>query len=415
MHLLYIIIYIILIFFSAFFSSAETSLLSINKIKLDLKANKKNKKALLLKNILKDPEEFFSTILIGNNFVNIAAASISTALFTRLMTANEEVTLLVSTLCTTVIILLFAEIIPKSYAFRYSEKMSFLYAYPINFFSYLFYPIVKATLFFSNIFLRKQPSLDKRELTTEEIKHFLSSEITLFRYNPDSLRMMNELIDIAERDIKSIMTPRMNIQGLEESAGMELLVSIIQEKKNSKIPLFRENLDSITGIIHTDKLLPMFMAEGLKDVKLNDIAITPIFLSEYSSIHYALKEFKKHGQTIAVIIDEYGTTLGLLTINDIFREILGEVKVVRHPIRQDGDNVFMIKGNLPVEDVNAKLDIQLPEKKDYTTISGLFIYHYGKFPRENAAIELAGSNLTVKLMGKRKIEELVIVKLKENQ
>ncbi|UCH92787.1 MAG: HlyC/CorC family transporter [Candidatus Aminicenantes bacterium] len=410
MVVLYIIIFILLVVFSAFFSSAETSLLSLDKIKLNLKAQKKKKKAVLLKQILKEPEEFFSTILIGNNFVNIAAASISTVLFTRLITAQEEWSLLISTVATTIIILLFAEIIPKSFAFHYSEKLSYFYAYPIRFFNYFFYPFVKATSFISNLLFKKGAvPVEKKDFTIEEIKHFLSSEIKLFRHHPEALRMVNEILDTAEKDVKSIMTPRMNIVALEETASMDELMKIIVEKNLSKIPIFRKNLDHITGIVHAGKLIPALVTRELKKLSLQALAVKPIFISEYSSLIYVLKEFKKQVLNMAVVLDEYGSTIGILTLNDIFREILGEIEIGYRPIRQISENQFLVKGSLPVEEVNAKLNIQLPERKDYTTISGMFIYHFGKFPHEGSSITAADIQLTVKRMGKRKIDEILLM------
>jgi len=411
MLILYIIVFIVLIVFSAFFSSAETSVLSLNKIKLSLRANKKKKKAVMLKAILEEPEEFFSTILIGNNFVNIAAASISTILFTRFITGSEEVILLVSTMATTVIVLLFAEIIPKSYAFRYSEKLSYLYAYPIRFFTHLFYPFVKITSFFSTLIFRKGPApIEKKDLTVEEIKHFLSSEVELFRYKPESLRMLYEIIDTAEKDVKSIMIPRVNVVALEETASMDDLTEVILEKKISKIPLYHEHLDNITGIIHTDKLVPALITGEFKHSKPVDFAVKPIFISEYSSLNYALEEFRKYELNMAVILDEYGSAIGILTLSDIFKEVLGEIHITRGSIRRTGENRFIIKGSLPVNEVNSELDIQLPEKKDYTTVSGMFTYHFGKLPRQDSKIEVAGVRLAVKKMGKRKIDEILLVK-----
>ena len=410
MIVLYIIIFILLVIFSAFFSSAETSLLSLDKIKLNLKAKKRKKKAVLLKDILKDPEEFFSTILIGNNFVNIAAASISTVLFTRLITARVELVLLISTVATTIIILLFAEIIPKSYAFRYSEKLSYFYAYPIRFFNYLFYPFVKTASFMSNLLFKKGSTpLEKRDFTIEEIKHFLSSEIKLFRHHPEALRMVNEILDTAEKDVKSIMTPRTNIVALEETADMDALMKIIVEKNLSKVPIFRKTLDNITGIVHAGKLIPALMANQLKNLSLPAIAAKPIFISEYSSLNYVLKEFKKQVLNMAVVLDEYGSTIGILTLNDIFREILGEIEIGYRPIRQIRENQFLVKGSVPVEEINTKLNIQLPEKKDYTTLSGMFIYHFGKFPHEGSDLTVGDIQLTVKRMGKRKIDEILMI------
>ncbi|UCH93370.1 MAG: HlyC/CorC family transporter, partial [Candidatus Aminicenantes bacterium] len=352
--LLYVAIFILLIFFSAFFSSAETSLLSLNKIKLHLRAKKKNRKALLLTKILGKPEEFFSTILIGNNFVNVGAASISTVLFTRLLVSNEQLILLTSTLATTIIILLFAEIIPKSYAFRYNEKISYFYAYPIKFFTYLFYPFVKITTFISNLFFKKEGTpIEEKELTMEEIKHFLASQSKLSRYNPESLRMVKEIIDIAEKDIKSIMTPRLNIIALEENAGIDEFKKIISGKEITKIPVYKDNLDNITGIIHTDDVLAtlLTMTAGIDFSRLNlkELTRSPIFISEYSPLNFVVKQFKKHKLNIAVIVDEYGSTIGLLTLNDIFREILGEIKIQQPPIKKTGKNTYLIKGNTPVD------------------------------------------------------------------
>lgn len=410
MLMIYILIFVLLVFFSAFFSSAETSLLSLNKIKLNLQAKKKNKKADLLTRILEAPEEFFSTILIGNNFVNIAAASISTVVFTKLIGDNEQLILLVSTVATTLIILLFAEIIPKSYAFRYSEKMSYLYAYPIKFFSFLFRPLVKGTTRFSRFFLKRtETESGEKPLTTEEIKHFLSSQMKTFQYHPDALRMLNEIIDITGKDIKSIMTPRLNLVAMEEGADAETLKNIILEKKLSKIPVYRDNLDHITGIIHTGDILATLLVKDYSEIDFRKIMRKPIFISEYSSLNYALNQFKKHRMNMAVVIDEYGSSIGILTLNDIFKEILGEIHLGQRAVRKVGVFTYRVTGNIPVEEVNEQLHLDLPEKPDYSTMSGLFIYHYGKMPQVKSAIRVNDVRMIVKRMGRRKIDDLLLI------
>ncbi len=410
MLVLYIILFSILVLFSAFFSSAETSLLSLNKIRLNHKANKKNKKAMLLKKILKNPDEFFSTILIGNNLVNIAAATISAIAFARFIISDENLILLFSTLFTTVVILLFAEVLPKSYAFRFSEKLSYLYAYPVKFFTYLFYPIVKAVAFFS-IFIFKKRHLkhEKKEFTVEEIKHFLETEIQLFQYSPETLRMVNEIIDVAQKDVKSIMTPRPNIIALEETADIDQLKQILLEKNISKIPIYRENLDHVTGIIHANDILAFLLKGDLKNINLRKLATKPIFISEFSPLNYVLNEFKRNKLTIAVVIDEYGTTIGILTLYDIFREILGGIESDSEQIRKVRHHVYNIEGSVPVEEVNSQLDLELPERKDYTTFSGLFIYHYGRFPGQNCKVRIGNYLLVAKQMGRRKIEKITLI------
>jgi putative hemolysin len=411
MFLIYIIAFSLLVIISAFFSSAETALISLNKIKLDLKARKKNKKAVLLTKILAKPDEFISTVLIGNNFVNIAAASISTVVFTRFNVGSEELNLLVSSIVTTIIILLFSEIIPKSYAYRYNEKISYFYAYPIEFFSKFFYPLVKASSLLSRLLFKKEKRHeDGKDLTIEEIKHFLSSEVKHFQYNPEALRMVHEIIDTAEKDMKAIMTPRLNVIALEEKAGLPGLKSIIIEKHISNIPVYRDNLDNIVGIIHNEDVLAALMVEKYEDLDLKKIMRHPLFVSEYSSLDYVLKQFKKQDLDIAVIVDEYGSTIGILTINDVFREIFGDIKIGQSLIKKLGRNSFIINGNISVEEVNEQLHLELPEKIEYTTMSGLFIYLFGKYPKEHNKIKVKNTRLIVKRMGKRKIEEIHLIR-----
>lgn len=410
MLVLYIVIFIMLIILSAFFSSAETSLISLDKIKLNHKADKRNKKAILLRNFLKNPDEFFSTILIGNNLVNIAAASLSTILITEFVVRDKNLIFLYSTLFTATIILLFAEIIPKTYAFRYSEKISFFYAYPIKFFKHLFYPFVKTISLFSNLFFRRESKkIMKKEFSVAEIKYFLESEIQLFKYNPETLRMINEIIDIAQKDIKSIMTPRLSIISLEENSNIEKLKKIILEKRISKIPIYRGNLDCITGIINSNDMVSFLMKNNLENLDLKKISREPIFVSEYSSINYVLKEFKKHKLNIAVILDEYGATIGILTLNNILKEVLGEVEISRKPIKEVNKNTFLIKGDITVDEVNDRFGLALPERKDYTTISGMFVFFYGRLPKINSKIKIENNILMVENMAERRIEEIRLI------
>jgi CBS domain containing-hemolysin-like protein len=412
MLLLYLVIFVLLVIFSAFFSSAETALLSLNKIRLRHRAQKKDKKARLLRDILKIPDEFFSTILIGNNLVNIAAATISTIIFSKYVVQNENLVLVLSTFFTTIIILLFAEVIPKSYAFRFSDKLSYLYAYPIKFFHIFFFPLVKVISLISRFFFKDSTrGIEKKELTAAEIKHFLSTEIKLFRYNPAALRMVNEIIDIASKDVKTIMTHRPEIVALEEGASIEQLKELLLQKKISRVPIYKKNLDHITGVIHANRIFSALLKGDTGEGHLAELASKPFFISEYSSLNYVLHEFKSNKVGMAVVLDEYGTTIGVITLYDIFREILGEIDMGKgRLVKKLRKNVFQVKGSIPVEEVNSELELGLPEKKDYATLSGLFVFYYGKFPGKNATLKFDDVQLVVKKMGQRKIEEIIVMK-----
>ncbi len=409
--LYYILPFVILVLFSAFFSSAETSLLSLNSIRLNHKAKKGSKKAKLLLSILKNPDEFFATILIGNNIVNIAAASISTIFFTKIFINDERMILITSTIFTTLIVLIFAEIIPKSYAFRHGDRLSSLYARPIRFFSVMFYPAAKVFSFLTSILMPgKNKKRKKKEFTTEEIKHFLASEVQYFKHNPYNLKMVHEILDIGDRDIKSIMTPRLQIVALEVSQKAHHIKKLLIDKGISKVPLYEENLDNIVGVIYLKKVLPFILSKGYGKIKLMDIAVKPFFISEYSSLNFVVREFRKNNQDLAIVLDEYGIPIGIVTLNDIFREILGEFDIGKSSIKQNENGSYLIRGELPVEEVNDQLNIELPMKKDFTTISGLFTYYFGKMPKAGSKLNVGNCILQVEKMGDRKITEINLKK-----
>jgi len=408
----FLLLFSVLVLFSAFFSSAETALLTVSRIKLAHRAKKKDKKAMLLTRILEKPEEFLSTILIGNNLVNVAAAAIATYLFTQYFQSSHSVQLFGATIFTTLILLVFGEVTPKSYGYHHAEKLSYLYIFPVRFFNWLFFPLVKVlALLVNSIFNKTQKkSWPKKELSLEEIKHFLANETQLFKSNPETLNMLTEIIDISQKDIKAIMTPRTNIVALKEGSGSRELKKIILEKKFSKIPIYKGNLDHISGIIDSHSLLPVMLNEDFKNLELKKIAAKPIFVSEYSSLNYILKEFKKQQLNLAVVLDEYGSTIGIITLSDILSGILGDIAIGSKNITKLNRNVYQFKGSTPVAEINSRLGIDLPEKKDYTTISGLFIYYHGKMPQENARVKIKQNLLIAKKMGKRKIEDILFIR-----
>ncbi len=409
--LFYLLLFFLLVLFSAFFSSAETAFLTVSRIKLTHRAKKKDRKAMLLARILEKPEEFLSTILIGNNLANVAAASIATYLCTQLFKGNHSAELLSATVFTTLVLLVFGEITPKSYGYRHAEKLSDLYVLPIKFLNFLFYPLVKGLSLLVNLLFNRRQSRSwaKKELSLEEIKHFLANETQLFKHNPETLNMLNEIIDISQKDIKAIMTPRPGIVALKESTSSRELKKVILERQFSKIPVYKGNLDHITGIIDSHSLLPALLNDDFKNLEIKKIAAKPIFVSEYSSLNYILKEFKKHKLNLAVVLDEYGSTIGIITLSDILSGILGEIDIGNKNIKKLNRNVYLLKGSTPVAEINAQLEMGLPEKKDYTTISGLFIFHYGKMPHENARVKIQQHLLVARKMGKRKIEEILLI------
>lgn len=412
-----LLLFLLLVLASAFFSSAETSVLTISRAQLGHRAKRRDRPAMLLARLLERPEEFLSTILVGNNLVNVAAASVATYLLTRFFHGSQGTLLVVSSLLTTLILLVFGEITPKSYAYRHAEKLAFLYARPVRFFAVLFSPLVKALSLLPAVFFRRQgaKAWGRKELSLEEIKHFLSMESQLFRDHPETLRMLTGIIDVSQKDIKAVMTPRVAITAVREGSRPAELRRILLEKGFSRIPLYRGKLDNITGIIDSRLLLRAMLSQDFERIDLRQVAARPIFVSEYSSLNTLLNEFKKHQLNLAVVLDEYGSTIGIVTLGDVLRGVLGDLEVRGRGIQKLGGNAFLAKGSLPVEEVNTELELDLPERKDYTTLSGLFIYEYGRLPQENARVQVKNCLLVARKMGRRKIEEVVVIRHEDHR
>jgi len=404
-----VLLFFLLMLFSAFFSSAETSLLRTSRTRLAHKA-KKDKRARILNDFLKKPEELFSLILIGNNLVNVAAATLATHIFTIQFGSSSSFVLISETLVTTILLLLLGEITPKSYAYHHAERISLFYALPLKVISIILFPFVRLTSTISRLIIRKKGGSTKKEFSMEEIKHFLSHESQLFQHNPETLRMVNEIIEISSKDLRSIMTPRPNIIALEENAGFAELKQIMLSRNISKVPIYRRTLDQITGVIHPHSILPALMQNDPSKITLNQIASPPVFVSEYSSLHFALHEFKKSKIHLVIVLNEYGSTIGLLTPSDILKEVVGDIewRDVQNILKVK-KNVFVIKGALPVREVNQELEWELPEKKDYTTMSGLFIFLYGRLPVVKSRIKIGPYTLIARKLGIRRIDELTVI------
>ncbi len=404
--MLYSIVLIFLIILSAFFSSAETSLLSLNKNKLKHSKNKKDKRADILLKILEEPDYFFSTILIGNNLVNIAAASLFTILISRYIVGDEELLMFYSTFITTILILVFAEIIPKSYAIRESEKLAYIYAWPLRFFMIIFYLPSKMFAVLSYFLFSKNKSSKEKGLNRDEFKLLLESEAKFLKYKPDTLKMIHEIIDIAGKDAKSVMTPRIKMFAINVSLEHEDLKQKLLNNNYSKIPIYEGNLDNIVGIFEINSLVKKVLLSDLKKIDIESLAIKPFFVSEYSSLDYIMQEFKSRKVNIAIVLDEYASVAGVVTVNDIFRELMGGLEIKSTGIKKIKQNTWILKGDSNVFDVNNHLNISLPLSKEYSSVGGLFIYTHGSLPVKGDKLSIGNYSLTVSATDKKSVKEL---------
>ncbi len=394
---------------SAFFNSAETSFIGSNPYTLEYLEAKGSRRAGVVRRILSRIDDFLATIVIGNTLVNVASASISTYLFVSLLPGNRGAVLL-STAATTVLLLFFAEFNPKIYAAYNPHKLAFLFAWPVRGLMILFYPLVRAFTFLSSLIFRRSretsPSMAKA-LSEDESKILLTTGvkgISAFRK-----KMIAEIIDMASRPVKEIMTPRPRIKAIEMSAPQAQVLEIIQSEQFSRFPVYRGRLDHLEGLIHTKDLIPSFI-RGEK-IDLSRFLRKPFFVFESASVEKVLLQMQESAVHMAFVIDEFGNMEGLVTLEDLIEEIVGDIRDETDVKEEEWftilpDGAILVQGAAAVKDINERLPLYLPEHPDYSTLAGFFLFEFGRIPREKDALDHGGRRFTVEKMAKRHIHQI---------
>jgi len=409
-----LILFIFFLILSAFFSSSETAFIASSPYKLDHQEKKGSKRAKLVKKLLGRVDNLLATILVGNTLVNVAAASVATFIFISFI-PNKNQAVLLATLTTTLLILLLAEIAPKTYAAHNPLKVSFLFAHPIRVFIIIFYPLVKVFTFLSNLFFlfsRKKRETSPSALTEEEIKILLTTE--MIRDKMPSLRrkMISGVLDIGSRPVKEIMTPRPQVKALEISLSFEKILDSVLLAEFSRLPVYRGGLDNIEGWIHTKDIIPYLIDN--KEFNIYNILRKPFFVPESASVEKVLLQMQENTVHLAFVVDEFGNMEGIITLEDIIEEIVGEIQDEYDAKAEDWlikaeKNVYLIRGGVPIKDINQRLPLELPENVEYTTLAGFFLYEFGKIPQVKDVLEYGGHKFIVERMSKRHISLIRVV------
>jgi len=402
---------------SAFFSSSETAFIASNPYKLDYLEKKGSKRAKIIKRMLSKLDNLLATILVGNTLVNTAAASIATFIFVSFI-PNKNHAVLLATLVTTFLILIFAEITPKTYAAHNPIKLSFLFVQPVRFFSTLFYPFVRVFIFFSRLLF---PSSRKRKdgflgpLNKDEIKVLLTAGTE----GMSSLRkkMISGVMDIGSRPIKEIMIPRPQVRAIEIDSSKQQIVDTVLSAGFSRFPVYRGRMDNIEGLIHTKDSIP-YLVEN-KEFRVADLLRKPLFVPESASMEKVLIQMQEKANHLVFVVDEFGNMEGIVTLEDIIEEIVGEIQdeydvKAEEWLSQVEENVYSVKGRASVKDVNERISLDLPEKVEYTTIAGFFLHEFGKIPREGEILDYKGHQFIVEKVHRRHISSLRII-LREDE
>jgi Mg2+/Co2+ transporter CorB len=383
----------LLILFSAFFSSSETGMLSLNRYRLKHLSNEGHRGARLAQRLLKHPENLISVILIGNNLVNIAAASLSTIIFLRLMPGNEDLALAVSTVVLTLIVLIFAEVTPKTLAQRHPERIAFVAAYPLRVFSTLLAPavwfvnhIVKGIFWIMRVGHRKDAV---ESISSEELKTIVfESSATLPQ---DKQSMLLGILELENVTVDDIMVPRNEVAGIDMEATVEEIADSIRQTEYTRFPLYKGDVDKVIGILHIRDAAEFLYADNPSKVMLTKAAKDPYFVPEGTRLHTQLMNFQSQQLRMALVVDEYGDIQGLVTLEDLLEEIVGEFTTDQansnkevHPQR---DGSFVVDGTASIRDINKLLNWNLPTDGP-KTLNGLILEQVEAIPDANLSLKI---------------------------
>lgn len=399
-----LLILIILILLSAFFSSTELAFIVANRLKVEIKAKSKNITAVNAQYFINNSQDFFSTILVGNNIVNIAFASLSAVYFSLYFSLSEYEVLIVSTL----LLLFFGELIPKYFARELADRYIFVVSLPLRFTYFLFYPLAKILSKLTNVTMKSQQQqadniyhlFDK-----EDVKSLVDESHRAGKVKKQEGSFINKVFELGEQKVYEALTPRTEIVGLEITQSVDEAISAFIESGFSKIPVYEDNLDNIKGVILAKDLFinPDSIKSILREVK---------FYPETKKSLEILNEFLSQNLSIAVVVDEFGGTAGIVTVEDIIEELFGDIKdeydVDENICRKISKDSYIISGKVEVDLINEKYHLNIPIGS-YETIGGYIIEKIGKIPKQGETFLIDNFQILIIRANKVRIDLIKLI------
>ena len=398
-----------------FFSAADMVYGMVDKEKLDRETGKKEKRAKLALKIADDYELSISAILLGNNIVNVLATSFVT-LIGLALSSNQELGEIITTIIFTVFIIIFCEFIPKAFAKRFNYSLALLFAYPVTFFKYLFFvivwPIAKLFKLFGKLFAKKskeEDQIDEDVLT--EMADSLEEEGIL---EEDEAEMLRSAIDLNDIEAYEIMTPRVDVFAIDAEDDINELIKDKEIFKHSRIPVYEETIDNIVGILPI-KVLAKKLLAGEKVSDILSMCYKPLVVPRNHQILDLLSEFKQTKVHIAVVIDEYGGTEGIVTMEDILEEIVGEIFDEDDEIEEEyiekGHGVYIVDGTMNIDDFFELIEYDEEVETSYTTVGGFCQDILDRFAKKGDEFDFAHYHFKVLEADEFTVEKLKVTDL----
>ena len=379
---IYIIIsFIFLIMLSAFFSGTETAYFNIKTHRDDIPSK--------LKDLLDNPRRLLVSILTGNTIVNVGIGSLAAIITYRISPDNQNLMLL-QVIVVSIVLIIFGEILPKTIAMRSSSQFANIVYYPLRVFMILLHPITLILNGINKFVLKLIPKEEKSFDTEEELEILAELGEEKGSLEEEESDMIRSIIKFDDKTVREVMTPRVDILSLPSDASIDDAMDLIAKKQFSKIPLYRENIDEITGIIYAKDLVP-YLIGSRPNVKLQSISRNVYFVPEQKPIDDLLNDFKEKKISLAIVVDEWGGTSGMVTLEDIVEEVMGEIRdpydLEKSPVSQINNENFIVDGKISIYDLEEEIEgMSFPEDRDYDTLGGLILDNLEDIPKQGESV-----------------------------
>lgn len=393
-----ILVLIILIALNAFFAATEIAFISLNDVKIELKAKEGHKKAKKIQKMLQDPSQFLATIQIGITLAGFLSSAFASDAFADILAPKlynimpmialarwREISIIIITLILSYFTLVFGELVPKRLAMKYSEKLSFMTVGIIRAISIVTLPFVKLLTFSTNVVskLFGVTGEEEENISEEEIKMMVDVGEEKGTIEKVEKEMINNIFEFNDRIVSEIMIPRTQVYSLDMELTISEAIDMLNEDtRYSRVPIYDENIDNIKGIVY---LKDMLLTSKNKNTKLKNIAREATYVLESIYVDDVFKELKKNKKQIAIVVDEYGGTAGIVTMEDILEEIVGEIydeyDIEESKYKKIDNNTFLIDGEMPIYEVEKLIGVDLPEG-DFDTISGYLLFELNRIPTD---------------------------------
>jgi Mg2+/Co2+ transporter CorB len=389
-------ILVLMLILSAFFSGSETALMTLNRYRLRHLVKLKHAGAIKAHRLLQRPDRLLGLILLGNQFANIFAASVTTVIAIRLY-PEEESSIAIGAGLLTIAMLIFSEVTPKTLAAIKPELLAFPAAWIYTGLLKVFYPIVGFVNLFVNLLLRLvginvKESGHETQLSKEELKSIITEAESLMpvRYQ----KMLLGILDLESATVEDIMTPRNEIIGIDLEQPIEDIITQIKTSPHTQLAVYKKNIDRILGFLHLRKVLVLVNQENFDKHTITGLLSKPVFIPESTLVHTQMLNFKSEKSRIGLVVDEYGDVQGLVTLDDLLQEIVGELLTDDNTARQQSDGGYLVDANITVRELNRFTQWSLPTEGP-KTLNGLIIEFMETIPETGTSIDLHGHPLEI--------------------